>query len=119
MIAYLNGHYMPHEEAHISPSDRGFLLADGTYEVIRAYRGRLFKLDAHLERLARSLRELGIPGREAASLGPVAGRLIRENGLTGDATVYLQVTRGSGSRSRAFPDPSPGVLRNRFNSWLA
>ena len=106
MIAYLNGHYLPHEEVHISPSDRGFLLADGTYEVIRAYGGRLFKLDAHLERLARSLRELGIAGLEAASLGPVAGRLIRENGLTGgDATVYLQVTRGAGSRSRAFPDP--------------
>jgi D-alanine transaminase len=96
---------MPHEEVHISPNDRGFMLADGAYEVIRAYRGRLFKLDQHLERLARSLRELGIAGLAAASLGPVAGRLIRENGLTGDATVYLQVTRGAGSRSRAFPDP--------------
>lgn len=106
MIAYLTGSYLPQDQIRISPDDRGFLLADGAYEVIRAYRGRFFKLDAHLERLARSLRELGIGGLDAASLGPVAQRLVGDNGLAGgDATVYLQVTRGAGSRSRPFPDP--------------
>lgn len=106
MIAYLTGSYLPQDQIHISPDDRGFLLADGAYEVIRAYRGRFFKLDAHLERLARSLREMGIVGLDAASLGPVAGRLVGDNGLAGgDASVYLQVTRGAGSRSRPFPDP--------------
>jgi D-alanine transaminase len=106
MIVYLNGQYVPKDQAHISPDDRGFLLADGAYEVIRAYRGRLFRAEAHLGRLARSLRELGIGGVEVASLGGVADRLVRDNGLAGgDATVYLQVTRGAGPRSRAFPDP--------------
>jgi D-alanine transaminase len=106
MIAYLTGDYLPKDRIHISPDDRGFLLADGAYEVIRAYRGRLFKLDAHLERLARSLHELGIGGLDVASLGQVADRLVRDNGLTGgDASVYIQVTRGAGPRSRPFPDP--------------
>jgi D-alanine transaminase len=112
MIDYWNGHYLSHDQIHVSPDDRGFLLADGAYEVIRAYRGRFFRLDAHLERLARSLRELGIGGLDVASLGEVAERLIRDNGLThGDATVYMQVTRGAGPRSRPFPDPpiSPTV----------
>jgi D-alanine transaminase len=106
MIAYLNGDYLPQDQIHISPNDRGFLLADGAYEVMRAYGGRFFRLDAHLERLARSLHELGIRGVEVRSLAQVADRLIRENGLAGGgATVYIQVTRGAGPRSRAFPDP--------------
>ena len=106
MIAYLTGDYLSQDQIHISPDDRGFLLADGAYEVIRAYRGRLFRLDAHLERLARSLHELGIGGLDVASLGQVADRLVRDNGLSGgDASVYIQVTRGAGPRSRPFPDP--------------
>lgn len=106
MIAYLNGQYLSRDQIHISPDDRGFLLADGAYEVIRAYRGRLFRLSAHLERLARSLRELGIGGVDVMALAEVAEHLVRDNGLTtGDATVYLQVTRGAGPRSRSFPEP--------------
>lgn len=106
MIAYLNGRYLPKDQIHISPDDRGFLLADGAYEVMRAYGGRLFRAGEHLARLARSLHELGIGGLDATALGQVAERLVHDNDLTrGDATVYIQVTRGAGSRSRPFPDP--------------
>ena len=106
MIAYLNGQFLPKETVRISPDDRGFLFADGAYEVIRAYDGRLFQTEQHLARFARSLRELGIGGVDVAALGGVAERLVHDNGLTnGDATVYIQVTRGAGPRSRPFPDP--------------
>jgi len=58
MIAYFNGQYVSKEDVKISPDDRGFLFADGVYEVIRSYGGRLFKVDDHLSRLSHSLREL-------------------------------------------------------------
>ena len=56
MIAYFNGQFVSKEDVKISPDDRGFLFADGVYEVIRSYGGRLFKIDDHLERLSGSLR---------------------------------------------------------------
>jgi D-alanine transaminase len=106
MIVYFNGQFMPGEQVRVSPDDRGFLLADGVYEVVRSYGGRLFKLEEHLARLARSLREIRIPGLDAAAIGDVAKVLIERNGLVqGDATVYIQVTRGAAPRRHAFPEP--------------
>jgi D-alanine transaminase len=102
-LAYLNGSFLPRTDIRISPDDRGFLLSDGVYEVVRAYGGRPFALDRHLERLRRSLRELRIEGLEADALAPVVKRLFRENGHD-DATCYLQVTRGVAPRRHAFPD---------------
>jgi D-alanine transaminase len=84
--------------------DRGFLFADGVYEVVPAYAGKPFLLKEHLARLARSLRELRItdPHSEAEWAGLAAG-LVEHNG-GGDCTVYLQVTRGApGKRAHAFP----------------
>jgi len=112
MIAYLNGAYLAKEEILISPDDRGFLFADGAYDVIRAYDGRLFQTEAHLRRLERSLRELRIHGLEMDDLGEVAQKLIHDNRLVaGDAIVYIQVTRGAARRTHVFPDPpvSPTV----------
>src|ERR1051326_7102220 len=104
MMVYFNGNYLPKDEVRISPDDRGFLLGDGVYEVIRAYRGRLFKCAAHLERLGRSLAELQIKGAEIAKLESVAQHLLAENKLPeGDALVYIQVTRGAAPRSHGFP----------------
>ncbi|MEW5807115.1 MAG: D-amino-acid transaminase [Acidobacteriota bacterium] len=104
MFAFLNGDYIPKEKLRISPDDRGFLFADGVYEVIRSYNGGLFQVEAHLKRLERNVRELRIPYADIDSLKMVAERLIRENDLTsGQATIYLQITRGSAPRLHRFP----------------
>ena len=105
---YLNGAYLPLEEARISPEDRGFLFADGIYEVVRAYGGAFFELDAHLERMRRGLAALRIGGVDVPAMASVAAELLERNGLAGrDALVYMQVTRGAAKRSHAFPVPAP------------
>ena len=103
-VVYFNGAYTPKDQVRISPDDRGFLFADGLYEVTRAYGGRLFELDAHLRRLADGLAALDIQGVDAQAMGDVFRRLLRENGFAAaDATVYLQVTRGAAPRTHWFP----------------
>lgn len=105
MIVYYNGRFIPKQEVAISPDDRGFLFADGVYEVVRAYEGRLFESEAHMARLARSLAALRIQGPEPKRLIPVAQRLLAENDLeTGQATVYIQITRGAAPRKHYFPE---------------
>jgi D-alanine transaminase len=112
MIVYLNGRYLPKEEALVSPDDRGFLFADGVYEVVRCYNGHVFRAEDHLERLARSLRELRIYWPDLSSYPSICERLLLENELNAcDATVYLHVTRGVAPRSHAFPeDPIPSTV---------
>ncbi len=106
MIAYFNGGFLPEEEIRISPEDRGFLFADALYEVIRSYDGRLFEAQAHWNRLGYGAKALRFNRTQFTELQDVAETLIRENGLTrGDATVYIQVTRGQARRSHAFPPP--------------
>jgi len=105
MIVYFNGQFVPKEEVKISPDDRGFLLGDGVYEVIRSYSGRLFKVEEHLRRLARSLRELRIEGVNTEALKGMAEELIEYNELgRGDAKLYVQVTRGVAPRRHSFPN---------------
>jgi D-alanine transaminase len=104
MLAYLDSRFLPKEEIRISPDDRGFLLGDGVYEVIRSYSGRLFKAEEHFQRLERSLRELKITGVAVAKLQDIAASLLERNDLRGDATVYIQVTRGAAPRRHSFPD---------------
>ena len=104
MIAYFNGRFIPKEDVKISPDDRGFLFADGAYEVIRSYRGKLFKIEEHLERLERSLSELLISVPSLIKLRDVSEQLIHRNNLeNGDATLYIQVTRGVAPRKHEFP----------------
>jgi D-alanine transaminase len=104
MIVYLNGSYIPHVEAKVSVDDRGFLFADGIYEVIRAYEGRLFLMGPHMERMRNGLAALRIAPHWAHPLEDVAERLLDENDLRrGDATVYFQITRGAAPRKHAFP----------------
>ncbi len=104
---YLNGEYIPKEEAFISVDDRGFLFGDGIYEVTAAYEGRLFRWDRHLARMRRGLSALRIDF-DPASLEEVHHRLIRENGLGSVPVsyVYAEITRGVAPRTHKFP-PGP------------
>lgn len=112
MIGYLNGEFLPKEEITISPDDRGFLFADGAYEVIRCYDGKLFKNEAHIQRLGRSLKALRIEFPEVNELTGVAEQLIEKNNLSTDqATVYFQATRGVAPRTHRFPvNPVPATI---------
>jgi len=107
MIVYLNGAYLERARAAVSVDDRGFLFGDGVYEVTRAVNGQLFEWERHARRLARGLEGLGIQlsgGLERIGLPEISERLLDENGLgTGDATVYLQITRGAAERRHHFP----------------
>lgn len=111
MQVYLDGRFVPHSEATVSVDDRGFLFADGVYEVIRVYGGRLFLEEPHMRRMRDGLRALQISDRGVAALGDVARQLIERNDVTGDGTVYIQVTRGVAPRRHAFPaaDTAPTV----------
>ncbi|MDR3461684.1 MAG: D-amino-acid transaminase [Beijerinckiaceae bacterium] len=106
-IAYVNGRYTPLAQARVHIEDRGYQFADGVYEVVEVFQGALIDEQRHLDRLARSLRELRI----AAPLGDGALRIvlreiIARNKLR-DGFVYLQVTRGVARRDHFFPDPPP------------
>lgn len=104
MIAYFNSHYLPKDEVRISPDDRGFLFADGLYEVIRSYRGRLFRAADHIARLNYGAGHLRLPTVDFSFLIEVAEELLQRNGLgSANATVYFQVTRGAAKRAHAFP----------------
>ena len=93
---WLDGAFLPAAEARVSGDDRGFRVGDGGYEVVRVVRGRQFEAERHLRRLERTLEGIGIAFGGAMALREVAERLLDENGLAaGEATVYLQVTRGA------------------------
>ena len=95
-LVYLNGDYLPAADACIPVLDRGFLFGDSVYEVIPAYGGRPFRLDAHLQRLSRSLSALDMAdplSRE--DWQEIIEQLVTRNGIT-DAIIYAQVTRGTG-----------------------
>ena len=103
---YLNGEYLPEEEAKVSVFDRGFLMADGVYEVTSVLDGKLVDFDGHLARLERSLSELDIEKPAAFDdLLEIHRELVRINNVV-EGGVYLQVTRGApGDRDFVFPDP--------------
>jgi len=103
---YLNGRFVAKGDALIPADDRGFIFGDGIYEVVRAIEGRLIAWDAHAARMANGLAGLRIDpvGTESATLRAVCERLVKENSLeSGEATIYLQVSRGSAARTHHFP----------------
>jgi len=105
MIVYLNGHYLPAAEARISVDDRGFLFADGLYEVIRVYDGRPFLADLHYQRLRDGLAAVRIANASIDEVRSSVDRLLELNDLRNDdATIYIQVTRGTAPRRHSFPD---------------
>jgi D-alanine transaminase len=103
-IAYFRGEFMPLDRVHVSPLDRGYLLGDGVYEVIPVYAGRLFRIEAHLARLNRSLVAVEIPNPfKTGEWRQLLEDLVARNG-DGDQSLYFQVTRGVAPRNHAFPD---------------
>jgi len=106
-VVYVNGKFVPRSEAVVSVEDRGFVFGDGVYEVVRAIRGRLFATRFHNERLERSLAGIRIEleGQDSPARFVEIGReLLRENSLLdGEATLYIQVTRGATTRAHHFP----------------
>jgi D-alanine transaminase len=102
-IVYVNGAYLPEEEAKISVFDRGFLFADGVYEVSSVLAGKLIDNAAHMARLERSLDELKMaPPLPLDEIPPIQREIVARNALD-QGTVYLQVTRGAADRDFPFP----------------
>lgn len=102
-IAFVNGRFMPLEQAKVSIEDRGFQFGDGVYEVVRTYRGVPFQLNAHLQRLERSAK--GIDLHLSASSREWERWVlegIRRAGYP-ECKIYLQVTRGQAPRDHVFP----------------
>lgn len=110
-IAYVNGAYLPHRHATVHIEDRGYQFADGVYEVVHTYRGRLVDELAHLDRLDRSLKELSIASPMARqSMRLVMREVARRNRLI-TGLLYIQVTRGVAPRDHRFPrSAKPAVV---------
>jgi D-alanine transaminase len=124
-IAYVNGVFTPLEDATVSILDRGFLFADGVYEVAAVIDGRLVDNEAHLARLERSLRELRLESPVPMSrVVEIEKELIARNGVA-EGMVYMQITRGAAERDFAFPkDGTPTLVaftqkKNILNSPAA
>ena len=109
-IVYVNGKFLPRSEARVSVEDRGFVFGDGVYEVLRVINGRLFATRFHNQRLERSLEGVRIAlqaGDSPASFVEIGKQLLKENNLLeGEATLYMQVTRGATTRAHNFPPPA-------------
>ncbi len=101
-LVYLNGWIGSFAEAHISVNDRGYIFGDGIYEVIRAYNGKMFALQDHLERLKSSAAavEIDLPEVEK-DIGAICEELLTESGIK-EAMVYIQLSRGTAPRNHTF-----------------
>jgi D-alanine transaminase len=105
MTIYLNGQYMPIEEAKISVLDRGFIFGDGVYEVIPVYSRKAFRLAEHLRRLQHSLDGIKLtnPHSDSEWTAVINELVVRNAGE--DQYLYLHITRGVAKRDHAFPKP--------------
>jgi D-alanine transaminase len=105
MTVYLNGQFLPIDEAKISVLDRGFIFGDGVYEVIPVYSRRAFRLAEHLQRLRHSLGEIKLTNPHSdAEWTDIIQQLIAGNAPE-DQYLYLHITRGVAKRDHAFPNP--------------
>ncbi len=107
---YVNGEYLPEQDAKISVFDRGFLFADGVYEVTSVLRGKLVDNAGHLVRLQRSLHELDMAAPASADeIETIQKQLVKVNQVE-EGLVYLQVTRGAADRDFTYPTNTPSSL---------
>jgi len=105
MTVYLNGKFMPIEEAYVPVLDRGFIFGDGVYEVIPVYSKRAFRLAEHLQRLQSSLDGIRLPNpHNEAEWTKLINELVACN-PSEDQYLYLHITRGVAKRDHAFPQP--------------
>lgn len=103
-IVYLNGDFMPVDQAKISPLDRGFLFGDGIYEVIPSYDGKLVGANAHIERMSRGLAEIGIELNFSKQQWLTLCQTLAEKNGKGNLALYLHVSRGADNkRHHAYP----------------
>lgn len=110
LLAYVNGQYLPYDEAKVSIEDRGMQFADGVYEVVRYYSGSPFRMEQHLTRLTRSAAGIELPLPPVDEIQQVMNSLVERQGLS-EATVYLQITRGAAPRQHGLiQDLSPTVI---------
>jgi len=112
MTVYLNGEYLPLEQARVPVLDRGFIFGDGVYEMIPVYSRRPFRLDRHLARLQSSLRAVSIADPHSGDAwAEIIARIVAA-GPWEDQGIYLQVTRGVAPRDHRFPEhpPAPTVF---------
>ncbi|MCK5778135.1 MAG: D-amino-acid transaminase [Rhodospirillales bacterium] len=119
-IVYVNGEYLPEEDAKISVFDRGFLFADGVYEVSAVIDGKLIDNEAHLARLKRSMSELKMtPPATGDEIIAIMEQMVERNGID-EGLVYLQVTRGAADRDFAMPtDATPSLVMFTQKKTLA
>jgi D-alanine transaminase len=104
-MIYLNGNYMPIEEAKIPVLDRGFIFGDGVYEVIPVYSRQAFRLNEHLKRLQHSLDGIRLANPHSVDeWADILNRVIAKNEGE-DQYLYLHITRGVAKRDHAFPNP--------------
>lgn len=110
-IAYVNGRYLPHNDATVHIEDRGYQFADGVYEVFAVLGGRLIGVEGHLNRLAHSLSALRIAWpMERRPFMLVVGEVVRRNHVD-NGLVYIQITRGVARRDHPFPaDPESALV---------
>jgi D-alanine transaminase len=111
MTVFLNGEFMPIEEAKVPVLDRGFIFGDGIYELVPVYSRTPFRLEGHLARMERSLSEVGIRNPYTrAEWTKIIGQMVERQPFD-DQGVYWQVTRGVAKRDHAFPkDVQPTVF---------
>ena len=102
-LVYLNGAFVPPEQAQVSAFDRGFVFGDGVYEVIPVYGRRLFRLPHHLDRLNDSLSSIRLVNPHPPAEWQAIFTRLMEAVAANDQSVYLQVTRGAAPRDHAFP----------------
>jgi len=108
---YLNGEFLPLPEARVSPMDRGFLFGDGIYEAMPVYGRRIFRFDAHMDRMEHGLAKLRIESPLGRADWLALARRLIEQGSAENQLVYLQVTRGVAPRAHAMPtDIEPTVF---------
>ncbi len=128
---FINGRYCPPEEAQVSIFDRGLLFADAIYEVAGVIDGKLMDFAAHMQRLDRSLGEMGIPSPMShQEILEMMRELVRLNSVE-EGLVYMQITRGSDGDREFLPSPgmqptvfaftqeTPGEMRQEFREGLA
>ena len=114
---YLNGNYLPLEQACVPVLDRGFIFGDGVYEVIPVYGRKAFRLEHHLQRLKDSMRAVRLDNPHSDEEWSTIINSVVDRNDGGDQSIYLQITRGVASRDHRFPSdaiPTVFVMSNLF-----
>ena len=114
---YLNGNYLPLEQACVPVLDRGFIFGDGVYEVIPVYGRKAFRLEHHLQRLKDSMRAVRLDNPHSDEEWTTIINSVVDRNDGGDQSIYLQITRGVASRDHSFPSdaiPTVFVMSNLF-----